>query len=323
MGEGVIVPWSEVQGDQVPDADGPTLGFDWLSRWQRHFGSAEDAVFASDAGVLPLTFERRKGARILRSFTNGHAQRSLAPGDPDGLLRALLNHPRWDALHLQGLPPGSARALIDAAQKRGLAGQVEHQFVHFFADLSTGPKPFWDGRSNSTFKRKAKYERAMSRAHDVAFHADKAERGIDRFFAAERASWKTQTGELLTANNTLEAFYRDLAASPRSQIYSLQSQDRLVAAYLTHETDREITCLKTFFADDFGKYSVGFVLMRRMFEHWFTKGFSGRVDLYTSVDGFAPFATGKAPFADVLIWAPTLRAGVLRRARSIHQALRR
>ncbi|MCT4558970.1 MAG: GNAT family N-acetyltransferase [Pelagimonas sp.] len=309
-------------GPPAPTAD-PTTSDPWLALWQRHFGTPEDLSLQTNRTRLPLTREQRRGARVWRSFTNGHSQRSLAnpPQGPDALdlLTRIKAQRGWDMLHLQGLHPDWARDLTQAAGVLGLVAKVEHEVQHLFTDLGEAPQSYLERLSGSGFKRLAKSERALNRVTPVSFHQDDPASTIDAYLAAEHHSWKAQQGELLTHDQATTGFYRDLSRMPGTQMFTLRSADQILGGFLTYGHDSHVVCLKTFYDTAFQKYSVGSLIIRNVLLHLLDQGFAGRVDFYSDRAGYARFATGQARYVDLVIWARHPRAYALRQMRDALQ----
>lgn len=331
----VILPFVEALQDAdttaALDADGDlTTCADWARTWHAAFGTPADLLVRSGSAALPLTIERRRGSRVLRSFTNGHSQRSLtgspAPGTAEGLVQALVARGGWDMVHVQGLSMDWATAFARAGRKSGLAVNVEHESTQLTADLSGDRELFLNGRSRSTFKRKAQLERAMRRSHHIRFVEPPPDQTMSRYLAAEQQSWKAERGELLSASPQIESFYRTLATNRfanegRPWIVTLQSGEHMIAGILFLRNRQQAVALKSFYDRDFARFSPGFVLLRHCIERLVEQRLSGRLDFYSGRSAYEPFATGLTVYQDLVLWAPTTRARMLRVARrALHRS---
>ncbi|WP_167620177.1 GNAT family N-acetyltransferase [Paracoccus ravus] len=312
------------------DRDGDlTTCAKWAELWHQSFGQEDDLLVVGDEAALALTRERRMGARVLRSFTNGHSQRALAgrPGT-DGafsLLSALAARPGWEMLHLQGLSAEWRDDFVAAGAELGLSVACECQSPRWLARLGKEPQTYLASRSPSTFGRKAQLQRAFLKQCDAEFGAEDACSGLSEYLAAERASWKAQRGELLSATPRIERFYRlatqtDFGDGGRAWMVSVRDRGRMVAGMIWLRDGAQAVALKAFYDEDYRKYSLGFLLLRHAIAGLIDEGFSGRVDFYSGAAAYAPFATESRDYADLVIWARSPRA---RAARQIRDALHR
>lgn len=307
----------------------PTCGPGWLCNWHAAFGGGADPAAVAGAAHLCLVREARSGARVWRSPTNGQNQRCDPGGDvavAPALLDVLARAGGWDMLHLQGMPPDWTDALIGAAQARGLAAAREHGFTHAQAVIDD-PAGYLAGRSASTFKRKAKQQRQLDRAHPVAFQECAGEdlpAALRSYIAAEAQSWKADQGELISAVPAVQGFYAGLFRQDlpfaSARIFFLRAGGRIVAGLLALDTGPRLVLLKMFYAADMAKYSPGFILLEHIIQSRLRAG--QVVDFYADGPSYAPFTNARTQYQDIVIWAGTPRAAGLRLLRGAMQKAR-
>lgn len=313
----------------MPVGVDPTTSAGWLCNWHSAFGGGADPCAVAGNARLFMLREGRSGARVWRSATNGQSQRSDPGGDPANaaaLMQLLIGAGAWDMLHLQGLSPEWAAALTRAARDAGLVAGPEHSFAHAQAVIDD-PAAYLAGRSASTFKRKAKQQRQLHRARPVSFdeHAGAdLPAALRSYCAAERGSWKSQDGELISDNPRLEQFYGGLfhpdTTFARPRIFFMRAGGRIIAGLLALEQGPRLVLLKMFYDAEMAKYSPGFLLLEHIVQGHLRAG--QVIDFYADGPSYAPFTNRQQRFDDIVIWAAGPRAAAFRLLRSAMQKVR-
>ena len=120
-----------------------------------------------------------------------------------------------------------------------------------------------------------------------------------RYCALESEGWKGQVGTALSIENAQGAFYCDIAdrfsTTGQAYVYELWFDDKLAASRIAIVDSNTMVILKTTYAEPFGKYAPGRLLLRKVIEHAFQTYPGGVIEFYTNAN------------ADQLAWATDQR----------------
>lgn len=316
--------------------NGPVTDAAWLQAWTAAFDQGPSySISAGDAGLT--LFSRPKGpAGLLRALagpTNGQSQYAglvLSPSDPVGsaaaLLRAATARKGWDVLHLQGVSQADCAPLAQAAASSGLTLQVERSFFHYIADLAairagTAP-PLMSG---DTRRRKERQFRALERTGSVTFSRATGEdchAALKLYLQAERASWKAESGELLSSNAQISRFYHLVATLPGTEIWLMHLDSRPIAGLVLRCVAGELVCLKTFYDRALDAFSPGALTVIHILRHSLQDPHVSRVNFFSGKESYRSLSTGQIDLCDLIIWGPGHRAALLRRMRGLLHWLR-
>ena len=316
---------------------GPVGDAAWLQAWSAAFRADARLLMTADgAAWMPLLRQSRGPANLLRTLcspTNGHSQYAglvLSPDDPEGsakaLLRAATGLAGWDFLRLQGVPLADCAPLHRAAETLGLRLQIERRFPHHVADLAAVragalPPPM----SGATRRRKDRQLRALERIGTVGFtRACGPDRpaALEDYLRAERLSWKSAGGELLSASPAIGGFYRAVAMMPGTEIWSMLLEGRPIAGMILRRAAGELVCLKTFFDSALDPHSPGSLLAIAILRHHLQDPAPARMNFYSGKDSYRFLATGQLQLCDLIIWGRGARPALLRRGRGLLHRLR-
>ena len=185
--------------------------WEWAETWWRHFGAGGElrATIVPGKVVLPLYIGRTGPFRLLRFIGHGHADELgpvFAPEGREAATAALRDALSEDGYHLflgEDMPSGWSEPLG--------AKVTERTSNPVLALPESSWDEFLEARSSNFRQQMRKYERKLSREHDVSIRlADDVNRhtaDLDILFALHRARWP---GSKWFAD--AEAFHRDFAA---------------------------------------------------------------------------------------------------------------
>ncbi len=299
---------------------------EWALTWWRHFGAdARLRVLVARAGgrvlgIAPMMIRRERfrgmPVRMLTFFANRHVSRSgfVVPEEHLSVLDAFAAFWRadsreWDVLALRDM---DARApaldrLPAALRRAGLRpGPAEPSHALYFIEVEGDFARYTRARGRNFFRNIAKARRRLGEAGAVAFEVmdrpEDARASVERLFALGGVSPKEARPGVALGEEGL-AFFRDLAAAfAASHGYEtrfLKVGESDVSGIFSLRLAGTLYPMVTYFDPRHARLSPGRLVLAHLVEDFWNSGAGGRIDLNSSGDNIAPWATGAAPFATI------------------------
>lgn len=267
----------------------PFLCYDWYANWLNHFPDTDLFIpvlyrDGSLVALMPLmkTVVRKKGLRfnVFEFIGNAYFQARAILFDTmaanertfyvEILLQYFMKHaPRWDYLDLYGLQTenGNIDQIVNAATRCGLTQKVELAYDNLYQDLiavsageyiSGRPKILGNNiqRHLRKMQRDGMYEfRLITDSHDI-------DTVMDTYYALYTKSWQR-------SEDLGPTFHRDLAKLAAEKgwlrLGFILFNGTPVACQLWFQFKDTSYMLKSFFDENFKRYSPGTVLTANMF----------------------------------------------------------
>lgn len=282
----------------------PMLSSRFVDGMLRHFGDGTEhlCIFGSRNTPLAMCLVKPRGPGIWATFLPSQAQIGPTLLNRLELVPDLLKSLPGFSYRIDFLCNDPAFGVLSDSQLQG-AEYLDHTLT-ISIKLEGGFPHYWSSRSKNLVKNIARYERRMVAdriASKFVCVTDQAaiSDAVLRYSALESKGWKGKAGTALSTENAQGDFYCDIAdrfsTTGQAYVYELWLDNQLAASRIAIVDINTMVILKTTYAEPFGKYAPGRLLLRKVIQHAFATYPGGVIEFYTNAN------------SDQLAWATEQR----------------
>lgn len=273
---------------------GPFLTWEWLyAAWRRVSPHRRLRLFLARgpggalSGVLPLSEERRLGARVWRflgDWTVGSDFLDVVPADAaqeevrERLWRAVLTRDDFEALDLRDVAADSPSLGVIEAAAGGMTIAREPRYRCPRLTIGGGYEDFLRAAARGhNVRRRERWWRAQPGfAIEAAERPPDVGRALAEFFRLHQLRWGIAGGSEAVTGPEIEGFHRDavwmLAERGMVRLYTMRLGERAVASFYILRSGGYRAMYQCGYDPAFAAQSPGLVLLARTIEDAFSEG---------------------------------------------------
>ncbi len=254
--------------------------YEWFSAWIRHFAGENLRIVVARhgnrfVGALPF-LQEKKTLRSLSNLQSYQFNVILPRQGAREMLKRMIDHLTrtlsWDSIQLEFVPDSSDPCPL--FREIGYRTFSETYMRSPILNIDGSWGDYW-GQLSRNLRRNLDYkERRLERAGCLGLvrveNGDCLEEHVQKAFDIERSGWKGENGTAIACSERDRGFYLELAKRMSARgcllLYFLEYRGRSIAfSYCLQYKDR-INLLKTGYSPEYGRYSPGMILQKRILQ---------------------------------------------------------